>query len=293
MVKTNAKKNNVWALVALLVIALTFSTSSAKFVFRYEYEMQFAVAEYLAFGAGETHTFEIAYDGYYAFRLWGGSGGESKSTRLWEETVYEHGGAGGEVTAVGYFTKGTILLITVGTRGYIIEGGYNGGGSGGKDEIVFNGYFGGGGGGATDVRVDDGTPDGRILVAGGGGGGSGGSPSFPSDYGGSGGNVDSAYAGDDGVGQGAGGGGSLIAGGNGSQLGEKGKGGDAQFSGGGGGGGYYGGGGAYGSGGGGGGGSSYVGGGFVTALLALPDRAKYETDVKDGFAIVTYLGSKW
>ena len=72
-----------------------------------------------------------------------------------------------------------------------------------------------------------------------------------------------------------------------------GYGGHASYSGGGGGGGYYGGGGAFGSGGGG-GGSSYLGNDFTVGVpIGLPDNTDQVTDLRDGFAVVSFLGSRY
>ena len=294
MKKMNFKKRI--GLLALAVVcaltAVTVSRSSAKLAIRHEYKLKLAMAEHFDFAAGESHTFEIPYDGYYAFKLWGGDGGDSKNHWNGGHDTYELGGKGGEVAAVSYFTKGTVLVIVVGKRGEVTGGGFNGGGFGGSYLLpVFNDYFGGGGGGATDVRLASGTLADRTLVAGGGGGGSGGGGGYLPGRGGNGGTVGSGFIGAAGAGTGAGEGGTLYDGGLGYQYGAFGYGGNATYSGGGGGGGYYGGGGAYGSGGGGGGGSSYIGAGFTTDVPAgLPDRSGYITDTRDGFAIVTYLG---
>lgn len=73
-----------------------------------------------------------------------------------------------------------------------------------------------------------------------------------------------------------------------------GNGGAANWSGGGGGGGLYGGGGAHGSSGGGGGGSAYIGGDFTIGVpQGLPDISDYIVDARDGYAIVSFLGSRY
>ena len=285
--------NSILAVVAMVIIAaLTLSVSSARYAVRYKYMLNLALAEHFTFSAGQSHTFEIPYDGYYIFRLWGGYGGDSKNVWSGGQGIYELGGMGGMVEAVAYFSKGTILVIVVGTKGEVITGGFNGGGTGGTDLVpVFNDYFGGGGGGATDVRLSSGALGDRILVAGGGGGGSYGGGAYGS--GGIGGTVAENYVGTSGMGTGYGQGGGMSEGGEGYQSGNLGTGGNGNYSGGGGGGGYYGGGGSYGSGGGGGGGSSYVGNGFTTDVPeGLPNRNMYINDMQDGYAIVSYVGER-
>ena len=302
MVKVKFKKRcGILISIALCLSAvLTFSVSSAKYATRHEYTIRLAMAEHFTFSAGTQHTFEIPYDGYYAFRLWGGDGGNSQNSWSSGEDIYQLGGEGGEVAGVSYFRKGTVLVITVGTKGGTTGGGFNGGGSGGTYLLpVFNDYFGGGGGGATDVRLSSGDIGDRILVAGGGGGGSGGSlgasgQNFQPGYGGNGGSTSGNMNGENGDGDGSGLGGTQTSGGPGWQSGSLGQGGNGNYSGGGGGGGYYGGGGAYGSGGGGGGGSSYIAGEFIIgAPEGLPDISDYVTNARDGYAIISFLGSRY
>ena len=295
---TNHKKNAcLLLLVAVyLAVAFTFSASSAKLAERQTYTLRLAMAEHFFFSAGEFHAFEIPYDGYYAFQLWGGDGGDSKA--LWWNggEIYELGGAGGAVAAISYFAQGTNLVIAVGTRGDTTAGGFNGGGDGSSNysSSFFNDYHGGGGGGATDVRLSGGELSDRILVAGGGGGAGGGDSRYWPTSGGNGAANAGNYAGANGDGAGYGQGGGLSAGGEGNQHGGLGYGGAAAHSGGGGGGGYFGGGGAYGSDGGGGGGSAYVADRFTIAVPdGLPDRSNYLTDVKDGYAIISFLGSRY
>ena len=288
------------AIVFLFILAaLTFSSSLAKYFFRVEYPMKLALSEHFTFSPGSVHTFVIPYDGYYAFQLWGGDGGDSKNVWDTGAEIYELGGSGGMVAAMAYFKTGEVLTVVVGTKGGTSAGGFNGGGSGGTDFApIFNNYYGGGGGGATDIRLSAATLTDRILVAGGGGGGSGGrltmggSGYWPA-HGGNGGTEAGKQLGEDGLGEGFGSGGSQTAGGDGHQFGKLGDGGGGQYSGGGGGGGYYGGGGAYGSGGGGGGGSSYIGNEFVSEVPSgLPDRDYYSESEKDGYAIVSFLGDE-
>ena len=290
-------KSYIWGTIALCMAAvLTFPVSAAQYATRNAYTLKLAMAAHFTFAAGSRHIFEIPYDGYYAFKLWGGNGGDAINTWWHGETLYPHGGKGGAVEAVSYFEKGTVLVIVVGTKGGTTDGGFNGGGDGGIFHLasLSNDYYGGGGGGATDVRLASGTLNDRILVAGGGGGGSGGDTVYASAYGGDGGAQGGNDAGANGQGTGYGLGGHLSGGGEGHQHGNLGQGGNGAYSGGGGGGGYYGGGGAYGSGGGGGGGSSYVSDGFtIDVPQGMPDKTDYMNDVGDGYAIVTYLGSQY
>jgi len=290
------KRYNVLALAVLCAaVVLTSSISSAKYATRYEYTLKLSMAEHFTFSADNQHIFEIPYDGYYAFKLWGGDGGDSVYSWWNGEEAYSCGGKGGVVEAVSYFESGTVLVIVVGTRGGTTDGGFNGGGGGGSYYVpFFDNYYGGGGGGATDVRLVSGTLSDRILVAGGGGGGSGGGRGYTPTFGGDGGANAGNYAGTNGLGAGYGQGGGLSAGGEGYQDGAFGDGGFGVYSGGGGGGGYYGGGGAYGSGGGGGGGSAYVSDIFTIGVpQAMPDRTDYITDLRDGYAIITFLGSQY
>ena len=298
MKKIQFVKHKLWiASISLFLAALfTFSHSLSKYTFQAEYPLVLALAEHFPFVSGQQYAFTVPYDGYYAFQLWGGHGGDSKNAWNGGQSVYSLGGSGGMVSVVAYFTKDEILLITVGTQGGTNNGGYNGGGNGGIDlPPIFNDYYGGGGGGATDVRLIGGTLSDRILVAGGGGGGSGGSllpngSGHQPARGGDGGTL-AGFAGTDGAGDGFGSGGTQQEGGQGSQNGSLGNGGGGRYSGGGGGGGYYGGGGAYGSGGGGGGGSSYIGGQFTSGTPGgLPGRSHFSVSEKEGFAIVSYLG---
>ena len=298
MMSTNHKKSVCLFLLAIVYIAtvFTFSASSAKLAERHTYALRLAMAEHFSFSAGESHSFEIPYDGYYAVQLWGGDGGDSKT--LWWNggESYEFGGTGGAVAAISYFSQGTNLVIVVGAKGGTTAGGFNGGGDGSSNYggPFFNDYHGGGGGGATDVRLSGGELSDRILVAGGGGGSGGGDSTYPPTYGGNGAANAGNYAGANGEGAGYGQGGGSSAGGEGNEHGGFGYGGAAAHSGGGGGGGYFGGGGAYGSDSGGGGGSAYVADRFTIAVPdGLPDRSAYLTDIKDGYAIISFLGSRY
>ena len=130
-----------------LVAILTFQFSSAKIAFRQVYTLKLGKVEHFHFSAGQIHNFEIPYDGYYAFKLWGGDGGDSKNAWSTGQEIYELGGKGGEIAAISYFSKGTVIIIVVGTRGNTNKGGFNGGGDGGIDAApIFNNYYGGGDG---------------------------------------------------------------------------------------------------------------------------------------------------
>jgi hypothetical protein len=184
------------------------------------------------------------------------------------------GGKGGRVQTTLSVTPGETLTIFVGGRGGDLTGpnnagpgGFNGGGTGGTDNVDFNGPA-GGGGGASDVRQGGNDVAHRVVVAGGGGGAecctldSGG-------LGGAGGGLTGMPGGSKPFTAAPGGGGTQFSGGaggsgcNGSgtagSFGQGGVGGNGNRAGGGGGGGYYGGGGGGGCtyGAGGGGGSSY------------------------------------
>ena len=285
------KSGGLWAFTAVCAaVALTFSVSSAKFAIRHEYALRLSAAEHFTFSPGNRYNFEIPYDGYYAFKLWGGSGGDSRDVWNGGETVHKIGGEGGKVAAVSYFESGTSLVIVVGAQGGTTGGGFNGSGQGGSS----NRYHGGDGGDATDVRLSPGTLSDRILVAGGGGGASGGGSGYSAGRGGNGGTVYSGFIGAMGAGAGAGEGGTLYNGGLGYQYGAFGYGGSATYSGGGGGSGYFGGGGAYGYGGGGGGGSSYIADSFTVGVPeGLPGMNDYPVDSRDGYTIVSFLGGRY
>src|SRR5713226_3012247 len=86
------------------------------------------------------------------------------------------GGKGGRVQTTLAVTPGETLVIYVGGRGGDLigpntggPGGFNGGGTGGIDNVDFNGPA-GGGGGASDVRQGGADLAHRVVVAGGGGG---------------------------------------------------------------------------------------------------------------------------
>ena len=103
----------------------------------------------------------IFYPGTYQIELWGAQGGG------------KCGGKGGYTSGIISFSKKTTGYIYVGGQGSLTEGGYNGGGDGGKGTNDPKGIptpDGGGGGGSTDVRVKTNSIYSRIIVAGGGGG---------------------------------------------------------------------------------------------------------------------------
>jgi|GEM_PF-3796112 len=112
--------------VLSISVACSFHVSYAKYFFRKRYSISFTLAEHFTFSPGETHTFQIPYDGYYVFQLWSGGGDDSV----------------GMVAATSYFKKGENLIIAVGTRGDTTSGD-----------------------GATDVRLSSDTLNDRILVA--------------------------------------------------------------------------------------------------------------------------------
>ena len=296
----DVKKLYLLILSLCFIVGFSLSPSYAKYFHKQEYPMLLSFVQepvHYYFSAGEIYTFEIPQTGYYAFQLWGAYGSSSSRwIRIGNYTeTYDIGGLGGEVKATGYFEKGKILTIFIGTQGEQAEIGFNGGGNSGSDTgNLFYHFFGGSGGGATGVRTASGTIEDRILVAGGGGGASGGSlgvSGYEPGAGGNGGNMENLN-GYDGEGEGSGHGGTQAEGGDGWQNGILGEGGDALFSGGGGGGGYFGGGGGYGSAGGGGGGSSYIADRFI---LMIPENlpGRDETyDIRDGYAIISFIGDE-
>jgi hypothetical protein len=198
------------------------------------------------------------------------------------------GGRGGRVVTAIATTPGETLTIYVGGRGGDRirpntggVGGWNGGGSGGIDNVDGNGPA-SGGGGASDIRRGVMLSD-RIAVAGGGGG----AECCHDGSGGAGGLLIAADGESSGGGSTPGGGGTQLSGGIGGQgcngnggtgsLGQGGTGGNGNRAGGGGGGGFYGGGGGGGCvlGAGGGGGSSYsIGQNTVHAQGVQPGNGK-------------------
>ena len=98
--------------------------------------------------------------GQYKFEVWGAQGGGNL------------GGLGGYSYGIIKIIQRTPIYIFVGGQGGIPEGGFNGGGNGGKG-VLDSQYCplrnGGGGGGSSDIRLTDNFET-RIIVAGGGGG---------------------------------------------------------------------------------------------------------------------------
>ena len=119
--------------------------------------------------------------GIYLFEAWGAAGGGN------------NGGKGAYVSGIFTIKTEQTLQINIGGKGKTpsnkepinIDGGFNGGGCGGKaySDVYSSGSS---GGGATDVRLNN-SIDSRILVAAGGGGSSGVSGSNVTFYGGAGG----------------------------------------------------------------------------------------------------------
>ena len=98
--------------------------------------------------------------GRYLFEVWGAQGGG------------EGGGKGGYSKGVISINKPLRVYVFVGGKGTRPEGGFNGGGDGGKGNFNSAGEMvndGGGGGGSTDIRLNR-NIESRIIVAGGGGG---------------------------------------------------------------------------------------------------------------------------
>ncbi|WP_406190500.1 PxKF domain-containing protein [Streptomyces sp. NBC_01017] len=87
----------------------------------------------------------------------------------------QNGGVGARVASDLAVTPGQHLDIYVGGAGGTRNGGFNGGGQGGKSLWVLPDS--GGGGGASDIRPSGGDPLARLMVAAGGGGSAGGVPS--------------------------------------------------------------------------------------------------------------------
>jgi len=121
---------------------------------------------------GDVQTF-IVPDGVYSIQstLIGATGGNS---------IYSTGGKSIKISADIIVTPGTIIYIYIGGKGIDstsnisidrnLEGGFNGGGTGGRDNKIRQIANGAGGGGATDIRIGGTKLSNRIIVAGGGGG---------------------------------------------------------------------------------------------------------------------------
>jgi hypothetical protein len=241
---------------------------------------------------GSTEIFVVdSCTGPISFDVRGGKGGDLTSCST--------GGLGGRVEAIMTFNAGDTLYINVGQAGLNDQADTTGvfGGSGGVFSWGGGGHS-GTGGGASDIRLNDTSLAGRIIIAGGGGGG-GGNSIGPGSNGGAGGGL----IGTDGIAytgwpDAGGKGGTDTAGGTGGiaccscptyttdgSLGIGGKGSGDAAGGGGGGGGYYGGGGACFSGGG--GGSSYT---DTTATSVVHTQGYQEGD---GMIILSYYNNTY
>lgn len=120
-------------------------------------------------------------EGYYAFVLWGGSGGKGNTITLNDSVI----GAGGCVRGIAYFDAGT-YRIRVATKGSIATSataGYQPGAphnnaNGGIGYYIATGtdanHVGGGGGGYTAIFKGTSATQGALVAVAGGGGGSAG-----------------------------------------------------------------------------------------------------------------------
>lgn len=104
---------------------------------------------------GEYQTF-ILQRGIYGLHLYGAQGGGKR------------GGLGGYSHGIIKLQFKTTFYAFVGGQGKVREGGFNGGGNGGKGAGDYT--DGAGGGGSTDIRYSVNDLDSRIIVAAGGGG---------------------------------------------------------------------------------------------------------------------------
>jgi hypothetical protein len=122
---------------------------------------------------GTVQTFIVPH-GVYSIQstLIGANGGNS---------IYSTGGNSIKVSADIIVTPGTVIYIYIGGKGTdsnsniynvsdTLVGGFNGGGSGGRDNKIGQIANGAGGGGATDIRIGGTKLSNRIIIAGGGGG---------------------------------------------------------------------------------------------------------------------------
>jgi hypothetical protein len=131
----------VVAVLSILVVC-SFHVSHARYFFRARYSISLALVEHFTFSPGEIHTFQIPYDGYYAFQLWGVSGDDSENTRSGGRNIYEAGDSDRKVTAASYFKKGENLIIVVAMKADTIN------------DVE-----------TTDVRLSSGALNDRVLVA--------------------------------------------------------------------------------------------------------------------------------
>ena len=137
--------------------------------------------------SGSEETFTAPYTGYYKLETWGAQGGNAMADGVPQK---ETGGYGAYSTGIVKLNEGDTLYINVGGKGEDAKdqtagspGGYNGGGTGGKDSNGSSGYRGdepgAGGGGATHIATTtgllsslEGKTDTVLMVSGAGGGGS-------------------------------------------------------------------------------------------------------------------------
>ena len=210
----------------LILLMQILPETNAKYVERISYtirkETKANIEEYHFSYQESEDEFIAPYTGYYAVQLWGADGGSGamQVSSLVSFNDQQVGGKGGYIVAQIYMKRGECLDIRVGGTNItdsVTRAGYNAGENGGIGSFSQGGwvspsYAGGGGGGATDIRINGE----RVLVAGGGGGG--GSRDWASGHVGG----DGGYAAEDEYADGmkggtvnSGGGGTLIAGGEG------------------------------------------------------------------------------
>ena len=114
--------------------------------------------------SGSEETFTAPYTGYYKLETWGAQGGNAMADGVPQK---ETGGYGAYSTGIVKLNEGDTLYINVGGKGEDAKdqtagspGGYNGGGTGGKDSNGSSGYRGdepgAGGGGATHIATTTG-----------------------------------------------------------------------------------------------------------------------------------------
>ena len=138
---------------------------------------------------GREQQFTVPVNGIYKAELWGASGGNGYSTYL--RSDYSKGGNGAYTSGLLSLKSNTKLYVTVGGKGIdsptdkskvgVIDGGYNGGGTG-RSWDNGNSYIhnGAGGGGATHLSLKSGllkalnnSKESVLMVSAGGGGGGG------------------------------------------------------------------------------------------------------------------------
>lgn len=234
---------------------------------------------------GSEETFDAPCTGQYKLEVWGAQGGGSE------------GGAGAYSSGIIELTESETLYINVGSQGEEVNGGYNGGGTGGSG----NGQMAYAGGGATHVAITSGllnelseSKDSVIIVAGGGGGSGSDTGALGGSAGGYVGNdgydiVNRSYTTYNGTGATQTAGGHTYNGGSNCGLGSFGSGGnycDVSYGGAGGGGGWYGGGGSNRGHGGAGGGTGYI------SNPRLTDGVMYGYKIMSSGYINNYLVEK-